>query len=167
MTRAEYMRAYDARRSTDPVYRERKAAKGRAAYLRLRADPAKYALHVQQASERARNLRAAVKDDPAGWLRLLLLSARARAAKRGLDFTITAGEIALPIFCPVLGVRLIYGGGPQEQHGASLDRLRGTCGYVPGNVRVISWLANRLRSNCDDPAVFEALARDAHSRIEA
>lgn len=90
-------------------------------------------------------------------------SAGKRAAKRGLSFTITCADIALPEHCPVLGVKLLYGG-KREQHGASLDRLDNARGYEPGNVRVISWLANRLRSDCDDPAVFEALARDAWSR---
>lgn len=160
----QYFRDYDKRRSADPAYRAQKAAKGRAAYLRLREDPKKYALRARQATLRAREVRAAVKGDPVGWLRLLMTSAAARAAKRGLLFTITVADISLPELCPVLGVALIYGGRPQEQRGASLDRLDNSKGYEPGNVRVISWLANRLRSNCDDPAVFEALARDARSR---
>ncbi len=33
-------------------------------------------------------------------------------------------------------------------HGSpSLDRLDNTLGYIPGNVQVISWKANQIKSN--------------------
>lgn len=32
-------------------------------------------------------------------------------------------------------------------------------GYVPGNIAVISHLANTIKSNCTDPEVFRRVAR--------
>lgn len=160
--RRAYFRAYDARRSVaDPAFRARKAEKSRAQYLKLRADPDRYAAMADRCKHSARARRAAIKDDPAGWLRLLLKSAAARASKRGLAFTITTEDIPLPTHCPVFGWTLHYGSTPRDLAGASLDRLNNTLGYVPGNVRIVSWRANDLRRDCDDPALFEALAKDA------
>jgi hypothetical protein len=56
----------------------------------------------------------------------------------------------IPKYCPILGIELHSGKG--VSHGfkdnlASLDRVDSSLGYVPGNIRVISWRANRLKSD--------------------
>ena len=80
---------------------------------------------------------------------MLLRAARARAAKKGLPFSITEDDIIIPTFCPVLGVRLerslgSKGPGP---YSPTLDRLECSLGYVPGNVIVISNRANLAKSD--------------------
>ena len=65
-------------------------------------------------------------------------SARARAKNSGLNFNIEPGDITIPDTCPVLGI-------PMES--PSLDRVDSTQGYVRGNIRVISWRANKLKSD--------------------
>ena len=72
--------------------------------------------------------------------------ARKRAKQGGLAFGITHAEILIPKACPVLGIPLLIGG-PRSDQSPSLDRILPSLGYVPGNIRVISDRANRLKSN--------------------
>lgn len=83
----------------------------------------------------------------------LLRNARYRAKKNGIIFTLEYDEIDWPVFCPVLGTRLDYGykgkrGGPTD-FSPSLDRIISAGPYTLENVNVISWLANRIRSNAE------------------
>lgn len=77
----------------------------------------------------------------------LLANARARAKAQNVPCTITAADLAIPQFCPVLGIPLMRGEGAKTDHSPSIDRLRPERGYVPGNVYVISERANRLKNN--------------------
>ncbi|MFL6758565.1 hypothetical protein [Sphingomonas sp.] len=72
--------------------------------------------------------------------------ARKRAQNRRLDFTIRREDIITPDVCPVLGIPLVVGS-DRSPASPSLDRIDPSLGYVPGNIRVISDRANRLKSN--------------------
>lgn len=50
----------------------------------------------------------------------------------------------IPETCPVLGIPLTIGG-KRSPSSPSLDRIDPALGYVPGNIRVISDRANRLK----------------------
>lgn len=82
---------------------------------------------------------------------VLLEAARGRCRAKGMEFEITAKDLEpFPTVCPILGLRLIYGGrrrGHAVRSSASIDRLDNSRGYVRGNVRIISWRANKLRSD--------------------
>ena len=52
----------------------------------------------------------------------------------------------------------MFGGGAQNPAMPSIDRIIPSLGYVPGNVAVISLAANRIKSDCTDPAVFRRVA---------
>jgi hypothetical protein len=76
------------------------------------------------------------------------------AEKEGIPFTITFDDLEKPEFCPILGVKLNYGcstgvNGKQtrDPNKASIDKLIPELGYVPGNVFIISWRANKLKSD--------------------
>jgi len=83
----------------------------------------------------------------------LLAYARRSAGVRGLVFQITLNDITpLPVKCPVLGIPLDYAAfdGPKKKarfNSPSVDRIDNMKGYIPGNVVVISWRANRLKSD--------------------
>lgn len=70
--------------------------------------------------------------------------ARKRANSRGIEFAITRADIIIPEVCPVLGISLTIGG-KRSPNSPSLDRIDPAGGYVPGNIRVISDRANRLK----------------------
>lgn len=69
------------------------------------------------------------------------------ARKRGLDLDIQECDIVIPTHCPVLGIPLIMGTRLAKDNSPSLDRVNPALGYVKGNVYVISWRANRLKSD--------------------
>jgi len=78
----------------------------------------------------------------------MLFAAKRRARAKGLEFTITKSDIVIPEFCPILGIKLaVNGGGGRVADGSpSLDRIDASRGYVPGNIAVISYKANAIKS---------------------
>ena len=87
---------------------------------------------------------------------ILWTRARKRADDQGVPFTITHDDISIPETCPVLGIKLEHATAETQSrkgmggfHNASptLDKIIPELGYVPGNIAVISWRANRLK--CD------------------
>lgn len=73
--------------------------------------------------------------------------AKQRADRDGRPFSITMDDIVIPAVCPVLGIPIIPGVGKVTQNSPSLDRIKPERGYVPGNVRVISFRANSLKQD--------------------
>lgn len=54
----------------------------------------------------------------------------------------------LPTHCPVLNIPLRYlAKGYRQDNSPSIDRIDSNVGYLPENVHIISWKANRLKSN--------------------
>lgn len=99
--------------------------------------------------------------------RKLFVHAKSRAKNEGIPFSITLEDVhaAYPTtnLCPVFGMELVNehetvtkGGHPNSP---SLDRINPKLGYVPGNIRVVSWRANRLKNNMTFEEV-EALYND-------
>ena len=77
----------------------------------------------------------------------LVRNSKRRARARGVDHTIRVGDIEIPERCPVLGCVLKRNRGKLSKDSPSLDRVDNSKGYVPGNVRVISFWANTLKDN--------------------
>jgi len=108
-----------------------------------------------------------MRDDPALFYRekrrenpvsYLLTQARYRAKKRGIEFTITLDDIDVPTHCPVFGLELSTSSGRRTHSSYSLDRLDNSLGYVPGNVKVISWKANQYKGDLTIKQVEALLA---------
>src|SRR5438105_3778610 len=72
--------------------------------------------------------------------------AHRRAASRSLPFAISVQSIVIPAMCPVLGIPIVLGE-QRSDNSPSLDRIIPDRGYTPGNVRVISDKANRLKGD--------------------
>lgn len=77
----------------------------------------------------------------------LWYAARSRAKEKGLPFDIKPEDIVVPVLCPVLGIPLQPGVGIRFANSPSLDEFVLGRGYVKDNIRVISWRANRLKSD--------------------
>lgn len=77
----------------------------------------------------------------------IVQEAKVRASKRGLDFNITADDLSMPLVCPVLGIPISMAKGPRADGSPSIDRVDTSRGYVVGNVQIISWRANRIKSD--------------------
>ena len=74
----------------------------------------------------------------------LMNQAMMSSKARGIEFSIGREDIIIPEFCPYLGVRLTNLGGRKPTN-ISIDRIDNAKGYVPGNIQVISYLANRMK----------------------
>lgn len=71
----------------------------------------------------------------------------ARVKKRGVEFSLTEDDIVVPVFCPVLGISIAFEDGPRRDSTPSIDRIDPKKGYVPGNVQVVSWRANKIKQD--------------------
>jgi hypothetical protein len=81
--------------------------------------------------------------------RYLLAAAKQRAKKKGLEFDLKEEDIQIPEECPILHVKLnpVHFSKHHKEYSPCLDRIDNNRGYVKGNVAVISFAANRLKSN--------------------
>ena len=83
--------------------------------------------------------------------------AKKRAKDKQLDFDIEVSDIIIPQFCPLLHIPIIHktGTGKRRPDSPSLDRIDNSLGYVKGNILVVSWRANFLKSDSE----FQELQR--------
>jgi hypothetical protein len=80
--------------------------------------------------------------------RSYVLAAKGRARRGSLPFDLSEEDINFPEYCPVLGIPIYFSEGRiRNNHTPSLDRVIPEKGYVKGNVRIISWRANRLKND--------------------
>lgn len=81
----------------------------------------------------------------------LLQQARIRAKSKNLECTLTIDDLieAFPKDkkCPVFGIDLFWGEGSNRNNSPSLDRFDSSLGYTKDNVCIISWKANRIKSD--------------------
>jgi len=78
----------------------------------------------------------------------MVMKSKHSAKPRGLLHTITVADLTWPTHCPILGIELVYDRDkktPRRDCYPTLDRHDNNLGYVPGNVFVISWRANRIK----------------------
>jgi hypothetical protein len=109
---------------------------------KIKVEKAKKDPKVRAANNEA--LREYLKTDPR---RSLLYAAKRRAKLSGLPFDLCVEDIAIPEFCPALGLRLIRATDKVDPCSISLDRVVPDFGYVKGNVIVVSHLANTIKNN--------------------
>jgi len=79
---------------------------------------------------------------------VMLDAAKVRAKKQSVSFTLKPSDIVVPKLCPILGIPLaVHAGKGGAPNSPSLDKIAPELGYIPGNVQVISSLANVMKSN--------------------
>lgn len=83
--------------------------------------------------------------------RFVWYAAKRRAKNNNIPFTITKQDIInicpSDNKCPVLGIILEFGNKISQDNSPSLDRLIPKLGYVPGNIALISYRANRIKND--------------------
>lgn len=111
---------------------------------------------------REANLKASHKYRKSNKLKMLVEYARRRAMASGIDFDLSYDSLNVPEECPVLGIPLFSGFGEGKSssgryNSPSLDRIDPKKGYTNDNVIIISWRANRIKSD----ATLEELTKIA------
>ena len=91
-------------------------------------------------------------ETPRIYVTWLIQRAKTRSRREGLPFDedLAADDVGVPQTCPLLGNPLDYSA-PVSLHRPynlpTLDRVVPELGYVRGNVWIVSWRANKLKSN--------------------
>lgn len=70
-----------------------------------------------------------------------------QAKGSGILFNIEFGELVWPSHCPILGIELDYFAEGRQENSVSFDRIDPDQGYISGNVRIVSWRANRIKND--------------------
>jgi hypothetical protein len=102
------------------------------------------------------------KHMPEYWARRTAAAIRRRSRKNNIPFNLVSDDLlnAIPIsgLCPILGLKLTFGGKKMSPSGASVDRFVPSLGYIRGNFSIISWRANLLKRDVIDPTELEKVA---------
>ena len=77
----------------------------------------------------------------------LLEAAKKRAKIKNLDIDITEDDFDIPEFCPILGIKLSPVRSKDRIYSPSIDRRDNSKGYIKGNIAIISWKANKMKSD--------------------
>ncbi len=77
--------------------------------------------------------------------RVWLNRVKKRAREIGVEFSIEEEDMRIPETCPLLGIPILRTAEHNSPNLPSLDRIDPSKGYVKGNVRVISFLANAMK----------------------
>lgn len=90
-----------------------------------------------------------VSADDLYWTQRDKFRAKKAAARAGGSlWEIEFGELVWPTHCPILGMELnYYALSTRVEASPSFDQIIPGKGYIPGNVQIISWRANRLKNN--------------------
>lgn len=79
----------------------------------------------------------------------MISRAKYRAEEKSIPFSITKEDLVYTEICPLLEIPLNWKGGPRDNDTPSLDRIIPQLGYIPGNVRIISNLANMMKNSAN------------------
>lgn len=86
-------------------------------------------------------------------LKLMVKRAKDRAKLKNVEFNITWEDIEYVNTCPILEIPLNWGEASNEGgrniDTPSLDRINPSLGYIKGNVKIISTLANMMKSSAN------------------
>ena len=81
--------------------------------------------------------------------------AKTRANHKKLPFDIKISDVVVPDTCPILGTKLQSCNGKPGPNSPTIDKIVPSKGYVKGNIQVISYRANSLKSD----ASFEEIEK--------
>lgn len=77
----------------------------------------------------------------------LARNSRKRAKRENVEHSISWQDIEVPDHCPITGLELAQNIGVHRDNSYTLDRVDPSQGYVKGNVRVLSWRANKAKAD--------------------
>lgn len=87
-------------------------------------------------------------NQPENRARRIFIKAKERAKDVGIEFSIELEDIIIPDNCPYLNIPLTHLlGSGQLKTNSSIDRIDSNKGYIKGNVRIISRLANSMKTD--------------------
>lgn len=107
---------------------------------------------VVDRAERYSNLR----DDLQDYLKRIIRSAKMRASKSGIEFSLTYEQIQLMYNtqqgkCSMSGTAMTHHSSQERmESNISIDRIDSSRGYTPDNVQLVSWRCNVIKGNMNN-----------------
>ena len=84
---------------------------------------------------------------PSNLQKVICLKASISARRRGLEYNLKPEDIVISETCPYLKIKLSYNKKDSKKpFYYSIDRIDSSKGYIKGNVRIISLLANTMKN---------------------
>lgn len=78
----------------------------------------------------------------------MCFSRKKQNAKGGKwEWLITPADVTYSLTCPILGMEIDWFAEARAENSPSFDRIDTTKGYIPGNVIICSWRANRIKND--------------------
>ena len=106
---------------------------------------------VQSRLDYGRKYQAEKRKDFNYRIKMLINSSKQRASKKGIQHDITVEDIKqiFPIDnkCPIFGIDLCFNSSGFIDNSPTIDKINPNLGYTKDNVQIISWRANRLKSD--------------------
>jgi len=80
-----------------------------------------------------------------------------RAKEKNLEFDLTAKalESKKVTHCPILKIELSYTNNTIQNNSATIDRIDNSKGYTIENIQIVSYQANRMKSNASQKELIE------------
>lgn len=72
---------------------------------------------------------------------------KSKCKLNGTPFDITIDDIVIPDVCPLLGIELKAGLSRNSAQSPSIDKIVPNLGYVRGNVWIVSYRANKIKTD--------------------
>lgn len=123
----------------------------------------------EQKRKRLRRNNAAFKErklegDGRAWL---WHKTKKRAKRQGILFTLRLEDVPkIPRRCPVFGMVMTFEGSHQDKENTpTMDRIDNARGYVRGNITVVSWKANRIKSQLTVEEIIDLAAHYAQYAV--
>lgn len=142
---------------------------------RYESDPEKRAKYLEYFKEKHRDnyydkdkalYRKLFYSEPKNRLHAKLVNTKSQCKKRNIPFDITVDDLHIPTTCPLLEIPLTCTVGEGRLDSTmSIDRIIPELGYVKGNVRIISDLANRMK-NSATPAQLKTFAKNILKELQ-
>lgn len=95
-----------------------------------------------------KHAQAVRKWQKANPMKTQLYRIKSKCNKTGIDFDLTPEDVIVPDRCPVLDIPIKHNDRLQDDS-PSIDRIDPNGGYTKDNIIVVSWKANRLKSNAN------------------
>lgn len=131
---------------------EKKTLQDKNAYKRVKDDPEWIANNRLKARKWAINNPERYKERQDEWkqdlAKVIYHRIRSRAKARNYEFNLEKEDIIVPTHCPVLGMELNNKSGDNDNWPA-VDRVDNNKGYIKGNIQIISYRANRIKSDAN------------------
>lgn len=167
--RLKRQREYQARKlAKDPDGERARQRAHSAAYRAAHPEKTKAATKNWRQNNRARFNERRREWRSKNLIRALLLEAKSRAKARGVEFSIAVADVPeMGTHCPLLGHPFPPAHVRRTRFSPSIDRIDSMLGYVPGNVWVVGYRANLIKSDgtaAEHAAIAAAMRSQAARR---